>query len=98
MLNYIKHFESWFKIKPQLDGLISYPKFQEGDVWWCHLGENVGHEECGKGSKFLRPIIVLKNLITEYFLVFLQVLNLKIPHFIDLLWSREFASQLLCLK
>ena len=36
-------------------------------MWWCHLGENVGHEECGKGSKFLRPIIVLKKFNNRIF-------------------------------
>ncbi|MCR4313430.1 MAG: hypothetical protein NUV58_04220 [Candidatus Roizmanbacteria bacterium] len=57
----------WFKIKPQLDDLSTYPKFQECDVWWCHIGENIGHEECGKGNKFLRPIIVLKKFNNRIF-------------------------------
>lgn len=47
MFNYIKHFDVWFKIKPQLDNLSSYPKFQEGDVWWCH-----------KNSPFYRPVVI----------------------------------------
>ena len=67
MFNYVKRFDVWFKIKPHLDDLTTYPKFQEGDVWWCHIGENVGHEECGKGSKFLRPIIVLKKFNNRIF-------------------------------
>ncbi len=67
MFNYVKHFDVWFKIKPKLDGLNTYPKFQEGDVWWCHIGENVGHEECGKGNKFLRPVIVLKKFNNRIF-------------------------------
>lgn len=67
MFNYVKHFDVWFKIKSQLDNLNTYPKFQEGDVWWCHIGENVGHEECGKGNKFLRPIIVLKKFNNRIF-------------------------------
>ena len=67
MFNYIKRFDVWFKIKPQLDDLTSYPKFQEGDVWWCHIGENVGYEECGKGNKFLRPVIVLKKFNNRIF-------------------------------
>jgi len=67
MLGYIKHFDRWFKIKPHLDSLSKYPKFQEGDVWWCHLGENVGHEECGKGNKFLRPVIIFKKFNSRIF-------------------------------
>jgi len=68
MFNYVKRFDVWFKIKPHLDDLTTYPKFQEGDVWWCHIGENVGHEECGKGNKFLRPIIVLKKFNKRNFI------------------------------
>ena len=67
MFNYVKRFDVWFRIKPHLDDLTTYPKFQEGDVWWCHIGENVGHEECGKGNKFLRPIIVLKKFNNRIF-------------------------------
>lgn len=67
MFNYIKNFNLWFKIKPQLDNLLSYPKFQEGDVWWCHIGENIGHEECGKGNKFLRPIVIFKKFNNRIF-------------------------------
>jgi len=67
MFNYIKHFDVWFKIKTQLEDLSTYPKFQEADVWWCHIGENVGHEECGKGNKFLRPVIILKKFNNRIF-------------------------------
>jgi mRNA interferase MazF len=67
MYNYIKHFDVWSKIKIELDNLITYPKFQEGDVWWCHIGENIGHEECGKGNKFLRPVVVLKKFNNRIF-------------------------------
>ncbi len=77
MFNYIKHFDIWFKIKPRLDNLITYPKFQEGDVWWCHIGENVGHEECGKGNKFLRPVIVLKKFNNRIFFGFPTSSKLK---------------------
>lgn len=33
----------------------------------CHIGENVGHEECGKGNRFLRPVIVLKKFNNRIF-------------------------------
>ncbi|MBI4973531.1 type II toxin-antitoxin system PemK/MazF family toxin [Candidatus Roizmanbacteria bacterium] len=61
MLPFYKDFTKWLTLKPKLDQLVSYPKFQEGDIWWCHIGANVGHEECGKGNSFLRPIIILKK-------------------------------------
>lgn len=61
MFNILKKFDKWFLIKPKLDELQKYPSFQEGDIWWCHIGENVGHEECGKGDKYLRPVIIVKK-------------------------------------
>lgn len=63
----IKKFVDWFRIKPVLDAKLKYPKFEEGEVWWCHLGENVGHEENGKGDQFLRPVIVVKKFNRRLF-------------------------------
>lgn len=36
--------------------------FQEGDVWWCSLGLNIGSESYGKGESFRRPVLILKKL------------------------------------
>ena len=60
-LSFVKNFLEWFKIKPQLDAVPIYPKFEEGQIWWFYLGENIGHEENGKGEKFLRPVVILKK-------------------------------------
>jgi mRNA-degrading endonuclease toxin of MazEF toxin-antitoxin module len=60
-ISFVKNFLEWFKIKPQLDAASIYPKFEEGQIWWCYLGENIGHEENGKGDKFLRPVVILKK-------------------------------------
>lgn len=56
-----KNFKEWLTLKAKLDDLSSYPKFQEGDIWWCHIGTNIGHEECGKGERFLRPVLIVKK-------------------------------------
>lgn len=62
-----KDFISWFKLKPELDKVEKYPKFEEGEVWWCHLGENIGFEENGKGKEFLRPVIILHKFNNRLF-------------------------------
>ncbi len=36
--------------------------FRQGDVWWCSVGINIGHEAYGKGVGFTRPVLVLKKL------------------------------------
>ena len=38
------------------------PRFSEGEIWWCSLGENVGTEIGGKGEYFKRPVIVLAKI------------------------------------
>ncbi|MDR1272871.1 MAG: type II toxin-antitoxin system PemK/MazF family toxin [Clostridiales Family XIII bacterium] len=41
--------------------------FKERDIWWVHIGENVGFEEDGKGSDFLRPVLVMKKFNKRLF-------------------------------
>ena len=44
------------------------PFFKEGEIWWCYLGENIGTEIIGKGSKFMRTVIIYKKLSAYTFL------------------------------
>ena len=57
----IKKFQEWIRLKQELEEQIKIPRFEEGEIWWCYLGENIGNEECGKGDKFLRPVLVIKK-------------------------------------
>ncbi len=57
-----KHFDSWVKLKERLHFGASAPRISDGDVWWCGCGENVGVEINGKGSRFSRPVLVMKKL------------------------------------
>ena len=62
MINFIKRFTEWMTLKKQLD--IRYrtpPDFKDGEVWWCHIGENVGSEISGKSDFFTRPVLILKK-------------------------------------
>ncbi len=62
----IKDFLIWIEIKKILHNrTIKPPYFKEGEMWWCHLGENVGSEVDGKGDFFTRPVIVYKKLGSE---------------------------------
>ena len=57
-----KHFQDWIELKEKLHFGGSAPKINEGDVWWCGCGENVGIEINGKSSRFSRPVLVMKKL------------------------------------
>ncbi len=66
-MNLIKKFQEWFSLKEKVDNLEKFPRFNEGEIWWCYLGENIGHEENGKGELFLRPVVVIKKFNQRLF-------------------------------
>ena len=39
--------------------------FHEREVWFCHLGTNIGYEQDGKGVEFGRPIVVFRKFNNE---------------------------------
>jgi mRNA interferase MazF len=58
--SFLKNFTDWFNLKPKLNSAIHKPPLVNiGDIWWCHLGENIGTEISGKSNSFTRPCIVL---------------------------------------
>lgn len=63
-----KDFESWNGLKTKLDETKKDRLFKEREIWWCHLGLNIGHEENGKNSHFSRPILVIKKFNKRLFL------------------------------
>jgi mRNA interferase MazF len=68
---YIKRFKEWLLFKESLDARKHAPPlFSEGDIWWCHIGENVGIETGGKGNSFTRPILIFKKYDRYSFLSF----------------------------
>ena len=61
-----KDFNSWNEIKKELD-VRTAPDFRAGDIWWCSIGINVGHEEDGKNQDFERPILIIRKFNKELF-------------------------------
>jgi mRNA-degrading endonuclease toxin of MazEF toxin-antitoxin module len=66
-MHFIKKFQQWFLIKENIETLNVGRSFEEGQIWWCRLGENVGHEQCGKGDEFLRPVVIIKKFNRNLF-------------------------------
>ena len=71
-----KDFKGWFKVKENLHQRKTLRSFNEGDIWWCGIGENVGSEICGKGKDFLRPVLVIKKL-SKYNLIGIPLTSQK---------------------
>ena len=67
---FVKRFLEWIGVKEKLDSRNNKPPFvKEGEIWWVHIGENVGAEISGKGKKFTRPALIYKKLCAHSFLV-----------------------------
>ncbi|OHB01328.1 MAG: hypothetical protein A3A90_00430 [Candidatus Zambryskibacteria bacterium RIFCSPLOWO2_01_FULL_35_19] len=61
----MKRFLEWIGIKEKIHKKRLPPTFEEREIWWASLGENVGHEENGKGDDFVRPFVVIKKFNKE---------------------------------
>jgi len=53
-----KNFDQWNEVKKQTHA--EPPRlYTVREVWWCRLGVNVGSEQDGRGSSFLRPVVIM---------------------------------------
>lgn len=62
-----KDFNNWNDLKQKLDNKNKIAVFKQREVWWCHLGSNIGDEENGKGQVHSRPILVVKKFNKNIF-------------------------------
>ncbi|HEY5221228.1 MAG TPA: hypothetical protein VIJ29_03765 [Candidatus Paceibacterota bacterium] len=62
-----KDFWRWNKQKSKLNNAVPAPLFKEREIWFCHLGLNVGHEQDRDLETFLRPVIILKKFSNTVF-------------------------------
>lgn len=62
-----KDFRTWNNKKEGVDKKEARVFFHEREIWFCHLGTNVGFEQDGKGENFGRPVIVFRKFNKEVF-------------------------------
>ena len=61
-----KDFDRWNEHKKNLDATTSPRVFvHERELWFAHLGTNIGYEQDGRGDGSLRPILVLRKFNNE---------------------------------
>ena len=60
-----KDFKKWHNKKSQVDEIEKRPFFHEQEIWFCHLGVNVGFEQDGSGEDFQRPVVIIKKFNSE---------------------------------
>jgi mRNA interferase MazF len=69
------------------------PYFQEREVWWASLGENIGSEINGKNHRFERPIIIVKKFCNDMMLIVPSTTKLKSGSWY---FSYQFEGKELC--
>ena len=63
-----KDFNNWNELKTKLDQKQNVPTFKQREVWWCHIGLNIGDEENGKSANYHRPVLIVKKFNKKIFL------------------------------
>lgn len=63
-----KDYGKWTPLKKTLNNADdSRLFFHEREIWYCHLGENIGFEQDGQGEYYLRPVVVIRKFNNEVF-------------------------------
>jgi mRNA-degrading endonuclease toxin of MazEF toxin-antitoxin module len=64
-----KDYLEWHNEKSKINNEKERPFFHEGEIWFASLGSNIGFEQDGRGSEFLRPVLVLKKFNNDICLI-----------------------------
>jgi mRNA-degrading endonuclease toxin of MazEF toxin-antitoxin module len=60
-----KNFEDWNELKKQVNDGLLLPLHHEREIWWAHLGVNVGYEQDGTGPSYERPVLIMRGFSTH---------------------------------
>ena len=63
-----KDFDKWNERKKALNDRERI-LFNPREIWWCSFGVNIGSEQDGSGDNFERPVVIIKKLSPNTFLV-----------------------------
>ena len=56
-----KNFDRWNELKKQVNDGALLPLYHEREIWWAHLGVNVGYEQDGTGRSYERPVLIMRG-------------------------------------
>ncbi len=63
----MKQFNKWNKTKQNIENKNNV-YFHNRDIFYAHIGENIGYEQSGKGENFVQPILIYKKFNNHVFL------------------------------
>lgn len=56
-----KDFDGWNRRKKMIHEKDLNLIYHQGEIWWCHLGINIGFEEDGSGESAERPVLIVRR-------------------------------------
>lgn len=74
-------FDKWNETKKDIHTNKNRIHFRQGEIWFVHIGQNIGYEIFGKGKEFLRPVIVFRKINNNTFLAIPLTSKLKDDRF-----------------
>jgi mRNA-degrading endonuclease toxin of MazEF toxin-antitoxin module len=66
--DYVYSLDDWNSLKKEISDKKQFVEVRAGEIYWMHVGKNVGTEVDGKGEFFKRPVYVYKKLSKESFI------------------------------
>lgn len=67
---YIKKFAEWLGLKEKVHSAThKVPFVKQFEIYWVHMGVNIGSEIDGKNNQFSRPGIVFKKLSHDFYFI-----------------------------
>lgn len=63
-----KNFDEWNEFKKALNDTKILHVVHDGEIWFCSIGINVGHEQDGKHGYFERPVLIIRKWNATSFL------------------------------
>ncbi len=64
-----KDFKNWNILKQEIEKSEVEIFANKREIWWAHIGTNIGSEVCGKNQPFERPVLILKVFAKNLILV-----------------------------
>lgn len=61
-------YDRWNEIKKDIAKKEQFLTFKVREIYWLNIGQNIGYEVFGKGSDFLRPVLVFRKFSKDSFL------------------------------
>ena len=56
-----KDFDHWNELKKRVNAAEGLPLYHAREIWWAHLGLNVGYEQDGTGPAYERPVLIIRG-------------------------------------